>query len=68
MPTDGERMAVLETEVGLIKVDVAEIKADVKTLLLANATGVGVVTFIRTVAPWVAIAVSLTALVINVIS
>jgi len=60
--TTEARLAVVETEIRIVKSDVAEIKADVKTLLVANAAGVGVVAFIRTIAPWASIAIALSAL------
>ena len=36
MPTEVERLATLETTYAALKADVAEIKADVKTLLAAH--------------------------------
>lgn len=44
-----------------VESDVAEIKADVKTLLLANASGSGVLSFFQRIAPWAAIAMSILA-------
>lgn len=65
MSTATERLIVMETEVSAIKADVAEIKADVKTLLLANAGSVGGVALTSRVIPWLAVAVAVIALITN---
>jgi hypothetical protein len=56
--TELERIAVIETELGALRADVAEIKRDVKRLILADAAHVGVLGLMTRIVPWVAIAVS----------
>lgn len=66
MATTPERLAVLETDVATIKEDVGEIKADVKALLRSDAARSGIVTFIRAIAPWAAIGLSIVSVALSV--
>lgn len=55
---ENERLAVVETKVTALVVDVGEIKTDVKTLLAARAKGIGITQFIQFALPFVAMGVS----------
>lgn len=55
----GERLAVVETEIKAIRADVTEVKGDVKTLLASNSSFQGGAGLISRAAPWVALAVSI---------
>lgn len=59
--THGERLAIVETKVDLMGVDVTEIKGDVKTLLASSSASAGVGSFIGRAAPWVAMIVAIAA-------
>lgn len=54
----GERLAVVETHVSAIQLDVIEIKGDVKTLLGQQAGRDGVGAYLSRAIPWVALIVS----------
>ena len=54
----GERLAVVETEVKTIREDLTIVKTDVKTLLASNNRFQGGTGLITRLAPWVALAVS----------
>lgn len=58
----GERLAVLETHVTGIQKDVKEIRVDVKTLLAHQSSFQGGANLISRAAPWIAVLVSLTAI------
>lgn len=60
-----ERLATLEVKVGNIEQDATTIKGDVKLLLLANAKGQGVLSFISRVAPWAALSAAIAGLVVR---
>lgn len=62
----GERLAVVETQIHDIKSDVVEIKGDVKVLLGQQSGRDGVGAYFGRVVPWVALIVSmLTALTLT---
>ena len=54
----GERLAVVETEVKTIREDLTIVKTDVKTLLASSNRFQGGTGLITRLAPWVALAVS----------
>lgn len=54
----GERLAIVETQITDIKSDVGEIKVDVKTLLAGQAARDGVGAYFGRAVPWVALIVS----------
>lgn len=66
MTTQNERLAVVETELKGIRLDVTDIKADVKTLLFRDAQRSGGDSRLRTLLPFAALGVSLIALAIGV--
>ena len=55
----GERLAVVETEVRAIRLDLTEVKLDVKTLLASDNRFQGGSSLISKAAPWVALVVSI---------
>lgn len=65
MTTQNERLAVVETEVKAIRSDVTDIKTDVKTLLIRDATRSGGDSRLRTMLPFVALGVSIIALALG---
>jgi len=63
--TLGERLASVETTVDVIKDDVAEIKADVRALRASDSARAGVSLFVRGLVPFLAVGVSLAALILS---
>lgn len=57
--SENERLATVETEVKLIRVDVSDIKTDVKTLLLRDAARSGGDNRLKGLVPAVALLVSI---------
>lgn len=55
----GERLAIVETQVTDIKADVAEIKVDVKSLLASQAGFQGGASLMGRAAPWLSLLISL---------
>lgn len=66
MTTQNERLAVVETELKGIRLDVTDIKADVKTLLFRDASRSGGDNRLRSILPFAAFGISLIALALGV--
>lgn len=62
---EGERLAVVETQVSEIRADVSEIKADVKILMAHRFQTTGVLTFFVRAIPFVALGVSIWVAVVR---
>ena len=62
---ESERLAVLETSMTGVQADVAEVKSDVKTLRARSERWQGGTALMRALVPFIAVGVSLAALVVS---
>lgn len=62
---ENERLAVVETKLTAVMIDVAEVKTDVKALLVQRAEFSGAGHLIARIAPWAGLVLSIVVFVIK---